>query len=208
LGLPVRRQDITIPEPCHAAWDEMRPEDKGRFCFSCSKKVHDLSAMTKSEAAEVLRRAGRESLCVSFQHHEDGTVVFREPAPAPAASVVPLARLRRPRAVAAMVAGAGVAAALAACAPHAAEAPVRSQIAAEEPVFATPSVIVPHADMTEPPAASEREAPPETAEDEPCEPPTTKPDRPAAKPVLPRVKGGLRRTAGMPIPRGNDPLGL
>ena len=51
----MRSQDIQIPEPCHAEWDAMRPEEKGRFCFECSKKVHDLSAMTKDEAKGFLR---------------------------------------------------------------------------------------------------------------------------------------------------------
>lgn len=201
----MRSQDIPIPEPCHAEWDAMRPEDQGRFCFSCSKKVHDLSAMTKAEAAEVLRRAACEDLCVSFQHDEHGTVVFREPAPAPA-TVVPLARLRRPRSVAAMVAGAGMAAALAACAPHG-EAPVRSYAVAETPVFQEPSVVIPHGTqhaVPEPPATPE----PPAVEDEPCDPPVVKTEPVERTHEIPRLKGRLKRTAGKPLPPKHDDWGI
>lgn len=201
----MRSQDIRIPEPCHADWDGMRPEDKGRFCSSCNKKVHDLSAMTKDEAEVFLHRAACEDVCVSYQHLEDGTLVFREPAARPA-PVVPLARLRRPRAVAAAVAGAGVAMALAACTPHG-EAPVRYS-ADETPMFHEPSVVIPHG--TQPPAPEP--SPPPTHVDEPCdsateeaEPPSAEP--PSAEPERPRVRGKLvvpveprvRRTAGKPV---------
>lgn len=206
----MRSQDIQIPEPCHAEWDGMRPEEQGRFCFSCSKKVHDLSAMTKDEAAAVLRRAACEDLCVSYQHDEQGTVVFREPAPA--MTVVPLARLRRPRSVAAMVAGAGMAAALAACAPHG-DVPVRSHAAAEAPVFAAPSVIVPHAPAAETPSVPappvpEAPVPEPAVEDEPCDPPVVKTERPSSEPVIPRLKGRIKRTAGKPVMPKDDRFGL
>lgn len=207
---PVHRQDIEIPEPCHADWDAMRPEDKGRFCSECSKTVHDLSAMTKEEAKGFLRRTGCNDICVSFQHHEDGTLLFREPAPRPAArpaAVVPVARLRRPRSVAAVVAGAGMAAALAACAPHG-EAPAQ-RYAAEAPVFEAPSVIVPHGSQQTVPVPPPVEH--VNVEDEPCDPVVTETVEPAAsEPEMPRVRGRMKpppertikRTAGKPmIPR-------
>lgn len=204
----MRRQDIEIPEPCHADWEAMRPADKGRFCLECSKTVHDLSAMTKEEAKGFLRRTGCNDICVSFQHHEDGALVFREPAAQDAArlnAVVPLARLRRPRSVAAAVAGAGMAAALAACAPHG-EAPAQ-RYAAEAPVFEAPSVIVPHGSQQTVPVPPRVE--PGSVEDEPCDPVVTKKIEPASsEPEIPRVRGRMKpppertitRTAGKPMP--------
>lgn len=199
MGEPVRSQDIEIPEPCHADWDAMRPEAKGRFCFDCQKRVHDLSAMTKDEAKDFLRRSACADICVSYEHHEDGTLVFREPEPRPA-PVVPLSRLRRPRAVAAAVAGAGMAIALAACAPHG-DAPVQQRHAAEEPVFSSPSVVIPHGtqettqtvEVAPPPVA-----PPPVVEDEPCDPAVEKVEK--VSPERPRMKGKVKRTAGKPMP--------
>ena len=189
LGLPVRRQDIEIPEPCHADWDAMRPEDKGRFCFDCRKTVHDLSAMTKDEAKDFLRRSACNDICVSYQHHEDGTLAFREPAPRPS-TVVPVARLLRPRSVAAAVASAGMAMALAACAPHG-DAPAQ-RYAAEAPAFEAPGVVIPIGVAEKP-----------VVEDEPCDPEVTKvtePVEPAVSgPERSSVRGRLQRTAGKPV---------
>ena len=193
----MRRQDIEIPEPCHADWDAMRPEDKGRFCSDCRKTVHDLSAMTKDEAKDFLRRSACNDVCVSYQHHEDGTLVFLEPVPRPT-TVVPLARLLRPRSVAAAVAGAGMAMALAACAPHG-DAPAK-RYAAEAPVFEAPSVVIPIGveEKSEPPRN-----PPPVVEDEPCDPEVAKVIE-KVEPALPepenRVRGRLARTAGKPMP--------
>jgi hypothetical protein len=191
----VRSQDIQIPEPCHADWATMRPEEKGRFCFECSKKVHDLSAMTKPEAQEFLRGAACADVCVSFEHHPDGTLLFREPAPA---KVVPIARLRRPRSVAAVVAGAGMAAALAACAPHG-DATVRSY-SAETPVFQADRVVIPHGgqQVTSVPPPEEKVA----VEDEPCEPAVTEgTGQSIREPDYSRVRGRIQRTAGKPVLR-------
>jgi hypothetical protein len=196
LGEPVRSQDIEIPEPCHADWDAMRPEDQGRFCFDCKKTVHDLSAMTKDEAKSFLRRSACADICVSYQHHEDGTLVFREALPLPA-PVVPLSRLRRPRSVAAAVAGAGMAMALAACAPHG-DAPAQQRYVVEEPVFSSPSVVIPHdakETRPEPPVA-----PPPVVEDEPCDPVVEVIEKVESEPEVPRVRGKIKRTAGKPMP--------
>lgn len=171
----------------------MRPEDKGRYCLECSKTVHDLSAMTKDEAKDFLRRSACNDVCVSYQHHEDGTLVFREPAPRPA-PVVPLSRLRRPRSVAAAVAGAGMAMALAACAPHG-DAPAQ-RYAEEAPAFEVPGVVIPIGveEKSEPPRI-----PPPAVEDEPCDPEVTEKIEPLSEPE-PRVRGRLARTAGKPMP--------
>lgn len=208
----MRSQDIEIPEPCHADWDAMRPEERGRFCFDCKKKVHDLSAMTKTEAREFLHRSASADVCVSYQHEEDGTLLFLEPVPRPApnprgeaAGIVPISRLRRPRSVVAAVAevgmAVGMAAALAACAPHG-EAPVRSY-AAEASVFESPSVVIPVGEAAEAspasPATPQAPSEPPAVDDEPCEPEATEP--PAAEPERPRVRGRIKRTAGKPMPR-------
>jgi len=46
---------ISIPQPCHENWNEMLPEEKGRFCLSCRKCVLDF---TKMPDEEILIRLG------------------------------------------------------------------------------------------------------------------------------------------------------
>jgi len=178
----------------------MRPESRGKFCFECRKKVHDLSAMTQPEAKGFLQRTACQDVCISYLHDEQGNLVFQAPQPQPA-PVVPISRLRRPRTAAAAVMGAGLAAALAACAPHG-DGPTPMQI--EETVaFESPAVVIPHGE------ASESTPVPEVpvVEDEPCDPVI---ETPEATPVRQHVKGKIRRTAGVPRrqPETADPFGL
>ena len=47
---------IAMPKPCHENWLEMSPEDKGRFCGSCQKKVYDFTASSDKTIVTVLNR--------------------------------------------------------------------------------------------------------------------------------------------------------
>ena len=37
---------ITIKETCHVGWENMTPSEKGKFCASCKKQVHDFTNST------------------------------------------------------------------------------------------------------------------------------------------------------------------
>ena len=82
----MRREDLHIPEPCHADWDKMTGDDKKRFCNACTKHVHNLSEMTHQEAATLLGSCS--NLCVQYASHSSGEVFFRD-------SVNPAWRLHR-----------------------------------------------------------------------------------------------------------------
>jgi len=40
---------ISIPQPCHQSWQQMKPEANGRHCTQCSKIVTDFTAMSNSQ---------------------------------------------------------------------------------------------------------------------------------------------------------------
>lgn len=54
-----------IEKPCPASWDEMRGDDKRRFCEHCQLHVHNLTATTFEEQKSVLEPVN-ERKCVSY----------------------------------------------------------------------------------------------------------------------------------------------
>jgi hypothetical protein len=68
---------IEVKTPCSENWDEMRGNDKTRFCSHCAFEVNNLSAMTHKEALKIVRRSdGR--ICVRYvKNPETNAPVFR-----------------------------------------------------------------------------------------------------------------------------------
>jgi hypothetical protein len=65
---------IHSPAPCSADWDEMRGDERVRFCNSCEKNVYNLSAMPRREAVKfAARNSGR--VCVRYVRLPDGRVL-------------------------------------------------------------------------------------------------------------------------------------
>lgn len=56
---------ISIPSPCHENWDGMIPNEKGRFCASCQKTVHDFTNLSDREIASVLKNS--KNACGRFR---------------------------------------------------------------------------------------------------------------------------------------------
>lgn len=73
----MHRERLPIPKPCPADWRAMSGDERQRFCGSCNKHVHDLSAMTEPEA-EALVSSGRD-LCVRYSVQPDGRVRHAPP---------------------------------------------------------------------------------------------------------------------------------
>ena len=48
---------FSVVSPCPISLPDMTGEDKLRFCQHCSKNVHNLSNMSKKEAAKVIRQS-------------------------------------------------------------------------------------------------------------------------------------------------------
>ena len=59
---------LFIPKPCHENWDEMTPNEKGRFCSICSKTVKDF---TKLSDAEIMHDVSLDSnVCINASSHQ------------------------------------------------------------------------------------------------------------------------------------------
>jgi hypothetical protein len=69
--------EIRVASPCTASWDEMRGDDRTRFCEHCRLNVYNLSEMSHREA-EALVREKEGRLCVRFYARRDGTMLTRD----------------------------------------------------------------------------------------------------------------------------------
>lgn len=70
-------QNLKVATPCSEIWEGMKGNDRVRHCARCRFNVYDLSAMTTSEAEQLLgSREGK--LCVTFFQRADGRVLTKD----------------------------------------------------------------------------------------------------------------------------------
>ncbi|OQP52038.1 hypothetical protein A4H97_25835 [Niastella yeongjuensis] len=60
---------LNIPEPCHENWQNMTPQEQGRFCGSCQKVVVDFSVMTDKEVLDYFSKASQH-VCGRFSNDQ------------------------------------------------------------------------------------------------------------------------------------------
>src|SRR6516162_1542047 len=70
-----------VPPTCPLRWDHVDPERKQWFCGHCQHHVHNLSAMTRREAAKFIRSPSIGRPCVSFVQDDCGRPVFKTVVP-------------------------------------------------------------------------------------------------------------------------------
>ena len=58
-----KKFQLQIPEPCHEDWNKMTPGDKGRFCDSCQKTVHDFTGMSDAQLIAFFKKPSTGSVC-------------------------------------------------------------------------------------------------------------------------------------------------
>jgi len=56
---------LNIPEPCHENWQQMTPQEQGRFCGSCQKTVVDFSMLSDQEVLNYFLKADHK-VCGRF----------------------------------------------------------------------------------------------------------------------------------------------
>lgn len=60
---------------CPVRWDELRGDERERFCAKCGHRVSNLSAMDAAERTALLAKIGRERICASFYVRLNGGYV-------------------------------------------------------------------------------------------------------------------------------------
>ena len=57
--------NISIPQGCTENWNEMQPDENGRYCGFCNKSVIDFTAMTDTQLATFFKK-GNDHICGRF----------------------------------------------------------------------------------------------------------------------------------------------
>ncbi len=68
--MKIKKIKYTIEEPCHADWDQMKPEAQGRFCASCSTKVVDFTVMSDFSIVSYMESKRNEPVCGRFTEEQ------------------------------------------------------------------------------------------------------------------------------------------
>lgn len=69
----------TIATPCPARWEDMAGDDKTRRCELCDLNVHNIAAMTREEAEQVLAPVlDGQRVCAKIYRRSDGTILTRD----------------------------------------------------------------------------------------------------------------------------------
>lgn len=66
--------NIRVAAPCSADWESMTGDQQSRFCAQCEKHVYNLSEMTATAAADLIREK-EGKLCVRLYRRHDGTML-------------------------------------------------------------------------------------------------------------------------------------
>ena len=70
---------IQIPRPCHENWNNMTPDDQGRFCGSCKKIVVDFTVMSDKELLDYISNVAGQHTCGRFSNHQLNTDIKTTP---------------------------------------------------------------------------------------------------------------------------------
>ena len=70
---------ISIPDPCHEDWNKMIPNEKGRFCQSCSKIVVDFTTMLPDDIKNYFLENRGKSICGRIKQSQLDSIVIQIP---------------------------------------------------------------------------------------------------------------------------------
>lgn len=70
---------ISIPKPCHEDWSKMTPNEKGRFCTSCTKTVVDFTKMSPDDIQDYLHNNKDQRICGHIKQSQLDSINLRIP---------------------------------------------------------------------------------------------------------------------------------
>ncbi|MGG9962337.1 hypothetical protein [Ferruginibacter sp. SUN106] len=70
---------ISIPKPCFEGWDNMTPNEQGRFCTSCAKTVVDFSVMSDEAIQQYFISNYEQKICGRFKNIQLQRIVIELP---------------------------------------------------------------------------------------------------------------------------------
>ena len=73
-----KKYKIVVTNPCKENWDKMLPQEKGRFCNSCAKRVVDYTNMSEKDINERMRNASSH-MCGRFRKEQMDKVYTLQP---------------------------------------------------------------------------------------------------------------------------------
>jgi hypothetical protein len=74
-----KKHKITIPKPCHENWDQMTPNENGRFCLSCSKTVIDFTDMLSEDIQQFFIQNNNQKVCGRFRKSQLDSITIQIP---------------------------------------------------------------------------------------------------------------------------------
>ena len=72
--MKTKKYILDIPEPCHKKWDQMSPNEKGRFCQNCQTTVVDFSTKSNPEIAGIIKKT-KGKICGHFRTEQLNKVI-------------------------------------------------------------------------------------------------------------------------------------
>jgi hypothetical protein len=70
--------DLLIASPCRADWNQMTGDDRVRTCAACTKRVFNISALTRAEANALVAANRGSDWCGRYYQRVDGTIVLAD----------------------------------------------------------------------------------------------------------------------------------
>ncbi|REH56345.1 hypothetical protein C7448_101383 [Tenacibaculum gallaicum] len=70
---------LTISKPCHEDWNAMTPNEKGKFCNSCSKTVVDFTQKSTKEIEDYLVANKGQRVCGHFYRKQLDSIIIQLP---------------------------------------------------------------------------------------------------------------------------------
>ena len=73
----IQLDSLRIASPCPTTWDQMKGDERARFCDLCSLHVYNIAELTASEAKSLIANTeGR--ICARIYRRSDGTVITKD----------------------------------------------------------------------------------------------------------------------------------